>query len=248
MGNFLKEYRFTIIFLLIIIAIIGVIVIVEVNNEKKDVKSNASSQNIQNVNKEEKNLIKPTKYQDIGDKYPIATITMEDDRKIVIKLHPEIAPTTVENFIYLANSDFYNGLIFHRTIPDFMIQGGDKEGTGMGQSDYSIVGEFEANGYENNLSHKKGTLSMARKSMPYDSATTQFFITSADVPYLDGDYAAFGEVIEGIEIVEELQNVEVVTRDNYSLEANRPVNPPVIKDISVETFGVDYSEPERIAN
>jgi len=171
-------------------------------------------------------------------KNPIVTIEMENGNKIEIELYPDIAPNTVNNFISLINKQFYDGTIFHRVIPGFMIQGGDPEGTGMGGPDYSIKGEFSSNGFKNDLKHNKGVISMARTSYP-DSAGSQFFIMTSDSPHLDGDYAAFGKVISGIE---EAERIVSVKRD-YS---DRPYEDQKIKKMTVDTFGENYSEPEKI--
>ena len=235
---------------------------------------------------------------------PVATIEVENYGTIKIELKPEYAPNTVANFITLANNGFYDGLTFHRTIPDFMIQGGDPKGDGTGSATlsdlenkdksnkeennstdgnssdgnstneettdsessnssnaYSIKGEFSLNGFtQNTLKHTRGVISMARSDYSsygssalvtkgYDSASCQFFITTADSSSsLDGLYAAFGVVTEGMDVVDAISNVEVETRDESStdsnLTANKPVNPPVIKSIRVETYGVDYQKPE----
>lgn len=236
---------------------------------------------------------------------PIATIEVEEFGTIKVELYPEYAPNTVANFIKLANNGFYDGLIFHRTIPDFMIQGGDPKGDGTGDAtlkdlekkkeaktddansieenttdtnnttnetnttssetqedeskEYSIEGEFILNGYtKNTLKHKRGIISMARSDYStagsstlikkgYDSASCQFFITTKTSPSLDGAYAAFGEVLEGMDVVDKIVDVEVETRESNpedtSLTADRPVNPPVIKSIRVDTKGVDYGNP-----
>ena len=163
---------------------------------------------------------------------PIATIEMENGDVMKLELYPDIAPNTVANFIELANAGFYDGLIFHRVIPGFMIQGGDPTGTGMGGPGYAIKGEFAANGFENKLSHERGVISMARANDP-NSARSQFFIMHADYPALDGNYAAFGRVIEGIEAVDHVAEVETGKTD-------RPVEDQVIKSIRVETNGVEY--------
>ncbi len=167
-------------------------------------------------------------------KKPVVTIEMESGNKIEVELYPEVAPNTVNNFISLINKGFYDGTIFHRVIPGFMIQGGDPEGTGMGGPDYSIKGEFSSNGFKNELKHSKGVISMARTAYP-DSAGSQFFIMVEDAPHLDGDYAAFGKVISGIE---EADRIVSVKRD-YS---DRPYEDQVIKKMTVETFGETYPE------
>ena len=168
-----------------------------------------------------------------GNTNPIATITMEDGGVIKAELYPEIAPNTVANFVELANSGFYDGLIFHRVIPGFMIQGGCPEGTGYGDPGYSIKGEFTANGFKNDLKHTRGVLSMARQAWPYDSAGSQFFIMHVDYPYLDDQYAAFGKVIEVIEVVDKIASVKTNAGD-------KPLEDVVIKSIAVDTKGVEY--------
>jgi peptidyl-prolyl cis-trans isomerase B (cyclophilin B) len=172
------------------------------------------------------------------DKNPIATIEMEDGSKIKIELYPDVAPNTVRNFISLANSNFYDGLIFHRVIPDFMIQGGDPEGTGVGGPGYSIKGEFSNNGFDNNLKHDRGVISMAR-AQDKNSAGSQFFIMHKDSPHLDGEYAAFGKVIEGIEVVDKIAAVETAGQD-------RPKEDAKMKKVTVDTFGVEYKEVEKM--
>ena len=168
---------------------------------------------------------------------PIVTFTMENGDIIKAELYPEIAPVSVNNFISLINRKFYDGLIFHRVIKGFMIQGGDPEGTGMGGPGYSIKGEFAANGFKNDLKHTEGVLSMARSMMP-DSAGSQFFIMHKTSPHLDGSYAAFGKVIEGMENVNKIAE----TPTDYS---DRPLTEQKLKSVTVETFGVEYPEPER---
>ncbi|MCR5249786.1 MAG: peptidylprolyl isomerase [Lachnospiraceae bacterium] len=167
---------------------------------------------------------------------PIVTITMENGDVIKAELYPEIAPNTVNNFISLINKGFYNGLIFHRVIKGFMLQGGDPDGNGTGGPGYSIRGEFSSNGFENNLKHTPGVLSMARSMMP-NSAGSQFFIMHKTSPHLDGDYAAFGQVTEGMEVV----NAIAETRTYH----DRPVEDQRMKTVTVETFGVNYPEPEK---
>ena len=169
---------------------------------------------------------------------PIVTFTMENGNIIKAELYPETAPNTVNNFISLISKNFYDGLIFHRVIQGFMIQGGDPEGSGMGGPGYSIKGEFSQNGVANNLKHEKGVLSMARSMHP-DSAGSQFFIMHKNSPHLDGAYAAFGKVIEGIEHVDSIAE----TKTDYS---DRPMEPQVMKTVTVETFGTEYPEPEKM--
>lgn len=169
---------------------------------------------------------------------PIVTFQMEDGGTIKAELYPDIAPNTVHNFISLIQSGFYNGLIFHRVIRDFMIQGGDPEGTGMGGPDYSIKGEFSQNGFTNPLKHSAGVLSMARSMMP-DSAGSQFFIMHKDSPHLDGAYAAFGKVVEGMDVVNRIAE----TATDYS---DRPLENQVMQTVTVNTFGIDYPQPEKL--
>ncbi len=169
---------------------------------------------------------------------PIVTIEMENGKTIKAELYPDVAPISVANFISLANRGFYNGLIFHRVIRDFMIQGGCPKGNGTGGPGYCIKGEFDANGVANPLKHERGVLSMARTSVP-DSAGSQFFIVHADSPHLDGQYAAFGKVTEGMDTVDEIASVRVDYND-------KPRQPQVMKSVTVETFGVEYGEPEKV--
>ena len=168
---------------------------------------------------------------------PIVTITMENGSVIKAELYPEIAPESVNNFISLINKKFYDGLTFHRVIYGFMIQGGCPQGTGTGGPGYHIKGEFSQNGFENNLKHTPGVLSMARSMFP-DSAGSQFFLMHKDAPHLDGAYAAFGKVIEGMEVV----NTIAETDTDYS---DKPLTPQVMKSVTVDTFGVEYPEPKH---
>ena len=164
---------------------------------------------------------------------PIVTIEMESGKTIKLELYPEIAPNTVANFVSLASKGYYDGLIFHRVIPGFMIQGGDPTGTGMGGPGYTIKGEFARNGYRvNTLRHTRGVISMARSGMP-NSAGSQFFIMHADAPHLDGSYAAFGKVTEGIETVDEIASVRTDRQD-------RPTTEQKMRKVTVETFGKEY--------
>lgn len=171
---------------------------------------------------------------------PIVTIEMADGGIMKAELYPEIAPNTVNNFISLVKKGYYDGVIFHRIISGFMIQGGDPDGTGMGGPGYCIKGEFSHNGFENNLLHTKGVLSMARTMIP-DSAGSQFFIMHAAAPHLDGEYAAFGKLIEGEDILDKIATVGTDWND-------RPMKPQVMNKVTVETFGVDYDEPEKLAD
>ncbi len=168
-------------------------------------------------------------------KNPIITFEINNGKKIIAELYPEIAPNSVNNFISLVSKGFYNGICFHRVIAGFMIQGGDPLGNGTGGPGYSIKGEFSANGFKNTLKHERGVLSMARAQNP-NSAGSQFFIMHEDAPYLDGQYAAFGKVIEGIEVVDEIANVKTDYMD-------RPYDDVVMKSVTVEAFGVSYAEP-----
>ncbi|MBP5730789.1 MAG: peptidylprolyl isomerase [Clostridia bacterium] len=169
---------------------------------------------------------------------PIATLVIKGYGTVIIELFPDVAPITVASFITLANSGYYDGLIFHRVIKNFMIQGGDKEGTGSGSAPYNIKGEFSANGVENNIKHVPGVVSMAR-AKAYDTAGTQFFICVADCDWLDGQYAAFGKVLYGLDYVYEISKVSTNAKD-------RPLKDVVIESIRVDTKGVDYSNFEKI--
>ncbi|QPQ31730.1 peptidylprolyl isomerase [Lysinibacillus sp. JNUCC 51] len=168
---------------------------------------------------------------------PIVTITMSNDEKIVIELEPSTAPNTVANFISLVKKGFYDGLIFHRVVPDFMIQGGDPSGNGTGGPDYSIEGEFTSNDFKNDLKHERGVISMARSNDP-NSAGSQFFIMVKDTPQLDGQYAAFGKVIEGMETVDAIAAVE--------REGEKPIKDQQMKKVEVDTKGFDYPAPKVI--
>ena len=170
-------------------------------------------------------------------KNPVITIEMTNGDIIKAELYPDVAPNTVNNFLSLVNKGFYNGLIFHRVIKGFMIQGGCPDGNGMGGPGYCIKGEFSHNGFQNDLAHTEGVLSMARAMNP-NSAGSQFFIMHKDAPYLNGEYAAFGQVIDGMDIVNKIAEV----RTDYS---DRPMKEQKIKSITAETFGVEYPEPEK---
>ena len=169
---------------------------------------------------------------------PIVTITMENGDVIKAELYPDIAPNTVNNFISLINHNFYDGVIFHRVIKGFMLQGGDPDGNGTGGPGYEIKGEFSGNGFKNDLKHTAGVLSMARTMIP-DSAGSQFFIMHKDAPHLDGEYAAFGKVTEGMDVVDK---IACVTTDYM----DRPLEEQKMKTVTVETFGVEYPEPETV--
>ena len=200
---------------------------------------------------------------------PIVTMEIEGIGTMKLELYPDQAPNTVANFITLANRGFYDGLTFHRIVKDFMVQGGDKDGTGSGSptlsaiedgasetENYAIKGEFVQNGFnKNTIRHEKGVISMARSDYSqmglyeegYNSAGSQFFIMTGDNATLNGYYAAFGKVIEGIEVLDKLNETEVTTADETEgAEASKPVNPPVIKSVRVDTFGVDYGKPNTV--
>ena len=168
---------------------------------------------------------------------PVVTITMTNGDVMKAELYPEIAPNTVNNFISLVQKGFYDGLIFHRVISGFMIQGGDPQGTGMGGPGYSIKGEFAMNGVRNDLKHTRGVLSMAGSMMP-NSAGSQFFIMHANAPHLDGQYAAFGKVVEGLDVVDKIASVRTGWQD-------KPVEEQKIQSMTVELFGETYPEPEK---
>lgn len=171
-------------------------------------------------------------------KNPIVTFTMENGDVMKAELYPETAPQSVRNFISLINKNFYDGLIFHRVIKGFMIQGGDPEGAGYGGPGYRIKGEFTANGYENNLTHTEGVLSMARSGDP-DSAGSQFFIMHKDSSHLDGSYAAFGKITEGMDVVNKIAETKTDYRD-------MPMETQLMKTVTVDTFGEEYPEPDKL--
>ena len=183
-------------------------------------------------------LTSPVQAGEVETKNPLVTVDLGELGTIKIELYPEIAPNTVNNFISLVQQGYYDGVIFHRVIPGFMIQGGDPTGTGTGGPGYSIKGEFSQNGFPNSLKHGRGVISMARTSIP-DSAGSQFFIMVADAPHLDGAYAAFGQVIEGMEVADQIVAVQRNRMD-------RPLEDQVMQKMTVETFGVTYPEPEKL--
>lgn len=168
---------------------------------------------------------------------PVVSIVLENGSEIKLELYPEVAPNTVNNFISLVNKGYYNGLIFHRVINGFMIQGGCPDGTGMGGPGYQIPGEFSQNGVANSLNHARGVISMARSMQP-DSAGSQFFIMHQDSPHLDGQYAAFGKVIEGIEVVDTIATSQTDMGD-------RPLESVVMNQVTVDTKGISYEEPNK---
>ena len=173
----------------------------------------------------------------MAEKNPVVTIEMLDGDVMKAELYPDIAPNTVNNFIRLIKSGYYAGVIFHRIIKGFMIQGGDPDGLGTGGPGYSIKGEFTTNGFKNDLKHEKGVLSMARTMIP-DSAGSQFFIMHETSPHLDGQYAAFGKIIEGLDVVDKLASVQTDYND-------MPLEPQVMVKVTVDTFGEEYPEPEK---
>lgn len=174
----------------------------------------------------------------MSNQNPIVTFTMENGDVMKAELYPDVAPNTVNNFISLVKKGFYDGLIFHRVIKGFMIQGGDPQGTGMGGPGYSIKGEFSNNGFTNDLKHTPGVLSMARAMDP-DSAGSQFFIMHETSPHLDGSYAAFGKVVNGLDVINTIADVRTDWND-------RPMEDQIIKSVTVDTFGVEYDEPVTI--
>ena len=180
-------------------------------------------------------MLKQKEMPAVGEK---VAVIKTDKGDIKVRLFPEEAPKAVENFVTHAENGYYDGLIFHRVIAGFMIQGGDPEGTGMGGPGYSIKGEFASNGFKNDLKHTRGVLSMARSMRP-DSAGSQFFIMHQNAPHLDGDYAAFGKLIEGEDVLDKIAGVDT----DYS---DRPRKPQVMKTVTVETFGEEYPEPEKL--
>ena len=199
------------------------------------------------------------KYAEVENN-PVVTMVIKDMGTIKMELFPKTAPESVENFISLINSGFYNGLTFHRTIPGFMAQGGCPLGNGTGGPDYGGIGEFSAHGITNNVSHTGGVLSMARAT-DMNSAGSQFFIVTTDSTFLDGQYAAFGKVLEGMEVADQIvnsevhlreadiMNMQITTMEEYMEvmgKLDKPVNPPVIERITVDTFGVTYDEPEKL--
>lgn len=194
--------------------------------------SNNDISNTKDIKEESSNYAEQVKEN------PIVTITLENDKKVVVELEPKIAPNTVANFISLVQDGFYDGLIFHRVIPGFMIQGGDPDGNGTGGKDYAVKGEFTNNNFENNLLHERGVISMAR-SQDMDSASSQFFIMVADSAELDGDYAAFGKVTSGMKAIDEIVNV-----DRNS--ADKPLKDQKMKKVEVDTKGFDYPKPETL--
>lgn len=221
MGEFVKQYGTIIRIVSVAILVLALVILLSRNADT----GNNTEQTTLGVD-------------DLEKSKPVATIEMENGSLIKIELDPVNAPNTVKNFIALAEDGFYDGLIFHRVVPGFVIQGGCPEGTGRGGPGYAIKGEFAANGHTNELTHERGVISMARSNLP-DSAGSQFFITVAETPQLDGQYAAFGTVIEGMD---EADRIVAVPRD----QADKPLEEERIKQIQVETYGVQYDPPEKI--
>lgn len=226
----MKKYLYMIISLIVLAS-----VLVACGGGANDQKDEGKEQTTENADKTNEEATEEEQVTPTGDN-PIVTMTMENGGEVQMELYPEIAPNTVNNFISLVEDGFYDGLIFHRVIPGFMIQGGDPEGTGTGGPGYAIKGEFSSNDFENNLEHDRGVLSMARSWNP-DSAGSQFFIMTDPSPHLDGEYAAFGKVTEGMEVVDEIAASE---RDND----DKPLEDQVIKSMTVELNGYEAKEPE----
>lgn len=234
------------IILVIAIAVSAVLIIKSQNDDESKETETVETPTVETETPEleEKNDEEESKMK----KNPVVTMKIKDYGTVKIELYPDIAPNTVKNFISLVKEGYYDGLIFHRIIDGFMAQGGDKEGTGSGETEFTIPGEFEINGFKNTLKHEKGVISMARADYTqigkptegYNSAFSQFFIMFEDTSSLDGMYAAFGKVIEGMDVIDALADVEI------KAGTDRPVNPPVIESMTVDTFEIDYGEPERL--
>ena len=213
---------------LILIICIGTFAGCTKNDEQKNSGSGSAENNESSFNAETDN--------------PVATITVKDFGTITVELYYDKAPNTVKNFIYLANKGFYDGLTFHRAIEGFMIQGGCPNGNGTGRPGYSIKGEFSSNGFDtNDLKHVRGTISMGRTMQSYDSAGSQFFICQEDYSYGDGDYAAFGMVTDGMDVVDSIASVDTDSSD-------KPIKDVIIESVTVDTKGLSYDEPETIVN
>lgn len=208
-------------------------------SQKQEQNTTNSNEQQPSTNVDQQKQDAPTTSTD-NSKNPVVTIEMEDGQKIVVELYTNVAPNTVRNFVSLVNRGFYDGLTFHRVVPGFMIQGGDPSGNGSGGPGYNIKGEFNNNGFSNNLKHERGVISMARTNMP-DSAGSQFFIMVNDTSSLDGDYAAFGKVLSGMDEVD-----KIVAVPNSGPPNNTALNPPKMKKVTVDTFGVDYGDPAKV--
>ena len=224
---FIRNKAFYLIFSLMALAFLLVGCGSSTKDEQQEEKTDGQS---------EEQPVKEADYSEEVEENPIVTITMDNDEKIVLELDPSVAPNTVANFISLVEEGYYDGLIFHRVIPGFMIQGGDPSGNGSGGPGYSIDGEFTSNGFENNLKHERGVVSMARTGEP-NSAGSQFFIMAEDTPQLDEDYAAFGKVIEGMETVDAIVAAETDSSD-------KPLEDQKMKKVEVDTKGFDYPSPK----
>ncbi|EGQ24034.1 peptidyl-prolyl cis-trans isomerase [Sporosarcina newyorkensis 2681] len=224
---FIRNKAFYLIFSLMALAFLLVGCGSSTKDEQQEEKTDGQS---------EEQPVKEADYSEEVEENPIVTITMDNDEKIVLELDPSVAPNTVANFISLIEEGYYDGLIFHRVIPGFMIQGGDPSGNGSGGPGYSIDGEFTSNGFKNNLKHERGVISMARTGEP-NSAGSQFFIMAEDTSQLDEEYAAFGKVIEGMEIVDAIVATETDSSD-------KPLEDQKMKKVEVDTKGFDYPSPK----
>lgn len=225
--------------ILVLMSVIALLVIVSGCGVDEERETNKNNSNASGSSTEEPTSTPKLVVPDPEASHPVVTIEMDSGKTIKLELYPEVAPNTVNNFISLVNKGFYDGVIFHRVIPGFMIQGGDPDGKGTGGPGYSIAGEFASNGFQNDLKHTRGVLSMARAGDP-DSAGSQFFIMHADSPSLDGDYAAFGKVTQGMEVVDEIAALPTDAND-------RPQKPlPTMKKVTVDTLGKEYPEPEKM--
>lgn len=216
--------------LILITILMSSLVLVGCGNTKSSTKEESD----ESIVKSESNDTASTKE---SEHLPVATIIVDGYGTIQVELYPEIAPNTVNNFIYLANKGFYNNLKFHRIIKNFMIQGGDPKGDGTGGPGYAIEGEFTSNGFANSLKHTKGVISMARSQDP-NSAGSQFFIMTKEASHLDGDYAAFGKIISGLDVLENIENVKTASND-------APKEDVIIKSITVDTKNLEYKEPNK---
>lgn len=247
-----KSYIVIILCVVIAIAVIVTGLLIWNNNNKKEEANKdeqKSSQMVENKDNKENDENKEKEDMNNNEEIinPVVTMKIKDYGTVKIELYPNVAPNTVKNFISLINEKYYNGLTFHRIIDGFMIQGGDKAGTGSGETDFTIPGEFLANNYRNNLKHTKGVISMARADYTgygkttegYNSAATQFFIMLEDIESLDGLYASFGKVTEGMEIIEKIGKVQTDAND-------KPKKAVIMESVTVDTFGKDYGEPERL--
>lgn len=245
-----KSYIVIILCVVIAIAVIATGLVIW-NNKKEEVNKDEqiSSQKVENKDNKENNANKENEDMNNNEEIinPVVTMKIKDYGTVKIELYPNVAPNTVKNFISLINEKYYDGLTFHRIIDGFMIQGGDKTGSSSGETDFTIQGEFSINKFNNNLTHAKGVISMARADYTaygkategYNSAATQFFIMLEDNRNLDGLYAAFGKVTEGIEIIEKIGKVQTDAND-------KPITDVVMESVTVDTFGKDYGEPERL--